>query len=86
MNLLEIRDYAWMSQASYLGLEDVVVGEASSLLEQLTSDTFSESSQFTAVQADEFINDYTLVSHRSENAGTAIINNPKKGEYRTSLT
>lgn len=53
MDILKVRDYAWMSQAAYLGLEEVLSGQRT-LTSELQLDAYDKPSRFAANQADTF--------------------------------
>ncbi|WP_205074060.1 hypothetical protein [Parvibium lacunae] len=65
MDSKKLRDYAWMSQASYLGLDDAVPYSQSSLFGQLIGDAFNKANLFFDGQAKLFTNTtngYSFVS------------------------
>jgi len=71
MNVNKVHDYANMSQASYLGLDDVVLGSSTSLSEQLIGDSYNSDNRFANGQAQSFIDPisgYSLVSQRTNTA------------------
>ena len=71
MDYTILRDYAWMSQASYLGLEDVTSG-INDLKVELQSDTYDSTKLFTLDQANTFtgsVNGYSFIYHQ-ENTPT----------------
>ena len=66
MDYTNLRDYAWMSQAAYLRLEEVSTG-ASTLSVELLSDEYDETKLFTLNQASTFtdsVNGYSFIYHQ----------------------
>ena len=92
MGLLELRDYAWMSQASYLDLKNVIEGNVATLLDELEGSTFAPDKQFAEIQAKEFTDasaGYYFVDHMQDDAtsgfSASVFSSNNNSEYTIAI-
>ncbi len=91
MDILKIRDYSWMSQASYLGLDDVVEGNVDSLKSQLAFDSYNVDNKFSNEQANIFVNagtGYAFVNHLKNTASgfsASVFSSNESSEYTIAV-